>query len=141
MDGGDGSGRDCRHGRSRHGYRDGLGAGRCLGGRSAERHVSQKAWTGRNVNDDQFKQIAEFAFPYSNFERGDAMWVTLEVKPTNVPKKFILGVDFDPTQTKGVYVSHDSDGSGRSLTGLPGERFQDFRQGDWLIRAKVLPDK
>jgi hypothetical protein len=85
MDGGDGSGRDCRHWRSRHGYRDGLGAGRCLGGRSAERHVSQKAWTGRNVNDDQFKQIAEFAFPYSKFERGDATWVTLEVKPTNVP--------------------------------------------------------
>jgi RNA polymerase sigma factor (sigma-70 family) len=91
--------------------------------------------------DDQFKQIAEFAFPYSKFERGDATWVTLEVKPTNVPKKFILGVDFDPTQTKGVNVSHDRDGSGRSLTGLPGERFQDFRQGDWLIRAKVLPDK
>ncbi len=30
------------------------------------------------------------------------MWVTLEVKPTNVPKKFILGVDFDPTQIRGV---------------------------------------
>jgi hypothetical protein len=35
--------------------------------------------------DDQFKQIADFAFPYSRFERGDATWVTLKVKPTNVP--------------------------------------------------------
>jgi DNA-directed RNA polymerase specialized sigma24 family protein len=91
--------------------------------------------------DDQFQRIAEFAFPYSKFERGDSKWVTLEVKPTKVPKTFIIGVDFDPAQTKGVYVSHDSDASGRSLIGLPGERFRPFEQGDWLIRAKVSPEK
>jgi RNA polymerase sigma factor (sigma-70 family) len=91
--------------------------------------------------DDQFQRIAEFAFPYSTFKRGDATWVTLEVKPTKVPMTFVLGVDFDPTQTKGVYLSHDGQGSGRSFTGLPGERFRPFEQGDWLIRAKVLPDK
>ena len=87
--------------------------------------------------DDQFQRIAEFAFPYSKFERGEAKWVTLEVKPTKLSKTFILGVDFDPAQTKGVYVSHDSQGTGRSLTGLPGETFQPFEQGDWMIRAKV----
>ena len=68
--------------------------------------------------DEKFKPIAEFAFPYSKFERGESKWVTLEVKPTKLPKTFILGVDFDPTQTKGVYVSHDKEGSGRSLVGL-----------------------
>jgi RNA polymerase sigma-70 factor (ECF subfamily) len=89
--------------------------------------------------DDQFRPIAEFAFPYSKFERGNPKWVTLEVKPTKVPKTFILGVGFNPTQTKGVYLSHDGQGSGRSLVGLPGEESQPFIQGDWLIRAKVVP--
>jgi RNA polymerase sigma-70 factor (ECF subfamily) len=91
--------------------------------------------------DDQFRPIAEFAFPYSKFERGNAKWVSLDVKPTRVPKSFILGVGFNPTQTKGVYLSHDRQGSGRSLVGLPGEEFRPFDQGDWLIRAKVVPGK
>ena len=91
--------------------------------------------------DDQFKPIAEFAFPYSKFERGNSKWVTLEVKPTKVPKTFILGVGFNPTATKGVYLSHDRQGSGRSLVGLPGEESRPFTQGDWLIRAKVVPGK
>jgi RNA polymerase sigma-70 factor (ECF subfamily) len=91
--------------------------------------------------DDQFRPIAEFAFPYSKFERGNSRWVTLEVKPTKLPKKFILGVGFNPTQTKGVYLSHDGKGTGRSLVGLPGEQSQPFEQGDWLIRAEVTPGK
>jgi RNA polymerase sigma-70 factor (ECF subfamily) len=65
--------------------------------------------------------------------------VTLEVKPTKVPRTFILGVGFNPTQTKGVYLSHDGLGSRRSLVGLPGEESQPFTQGDWLIRAQVVP--
>jgi RNA polymerase sigma-70 factor (ECF subfamily) len=91
--------------------------------------------------DDRFQPITEFAFPYSKFERGNSKWVTLEVKPTKVPRTFILGVGFNPTQTKGVYLSHDGQGSGRSLVGLPGEESQPFAQGDWLIRAKVAPGK
>jgi RNA polymerase sigma-70 factor (ECF subfamily) len=89
--------------------------------------------------DEKFQQIAEFLFPYSKFERGDSKWVTLEVKPTKLPRTFILGVDFDPTQTKGVYVSHDREGNGHSLVGLPGEGNRPFPQGDWLIRARIEP--
>ncbi len=87
--------------------------------------------------DEEFHQIKEFLFPYSKFERGDSKWVTLEVERTKLPKTFILGVDFDPTQTKGVYVSHDREGSGKSMVGLPGEGHQPFQQGDWLIRARI----
>ena len=87
--------------------------------------------------NDQFQRIAEFAFPYSKFERAEAKWVTLEVRPTKLPRTFILGVDFDPAQTKGVYVSHTSQRSGRSLIGLPEKTFRPFEQGDWMIRAKV----
>ncbi len=91
--------------------------------------------------DEKFEPIAEFSFPYAKFERGESKWVTLEVKPTQLPKAFILGVNFDPTQTKGVYMSHDKEGSGHSLVGLPGERSRPFDQGDWLIRAKIVPAK
>jgi RNA polymerase sigma factor (sigma-70 family) len=91
--------------------------------------------------DEKFQPIAEFAFPYSKFERGESKWVTLAVKPTKLPRTFILGVNFDPEQTKGVYVSHDKEGSGRSFVGLPKDEPQPFKQGDWLIRAKISPGK
>jgi RNA polymerase sigma factor (sigma-70 family) len=91
------------------------------------------------VCDADFKPIAEFPFPYSTYERGKAAWKTLDVKPIKVPKTFIVCVGFDPTQTKGVFVSHDKEGSGSSLVGLPGDESQPFPKGDWLIRARVAP--
>ncbi len=91
--------------------------------------------------DEKFQPIAEFAFPYSTFERGEPEWMTLDVKPTKVPRTFILGVNFNPTGNKGVYVSHDKVGSGKSFVGLPKQKARPFRQGDWLIRAKVAPAK
>ncbi len=91
--------------------------------------------------DDRMKLIAEFALPYSKFEWGEAKWVTLNIKPTKLPKAFTLGVNFNPTQTKGVYLSHDSEGTGRSVVGLPGDESRPFKQGDWLIRAKIVPGK
>ncbi|WP_165226936.1 RNA polymerase sigma factor [Aquisphaera insulae] len=91
--------------------------------------------------DEKFRKIAEFEFPYSKFERGDSRWLTLEVKPTKVPRTFVVGVDFDPTATKGVYVSHDAAAGKGSFVGLPGEEFRPFEQGDWMIRVKVEPGK
>ncbi|QEH36031.1 ECF RNA polymerase sigma factor SigW [Aquisphaera giovannonii] len=91
--------------------------------------------------DEKFQKIAEFEFPYARFERGDSRWVTLEIKPTKVPRRFVLGVDFDPAQTKGVFVSHDAQSGGTSFVGLPGEEFRPFKQGDWMIRPRVEPGK
>jgi RNA polymerase sigma factor (sigma-70 family) len=91
--------------------------------------------------DEKFQPIAEFKFPYSTFERGEPEWMTLDVKPTKVPRTFIVGFNFNPTATKGVYVSHDKEGSGRSFVGLPKQKARPFKQGDWLIRAKVAPGK
>lgn len=89
--------------------------------------------------DPEFKLIAAFSFPYSRFARGEATWVTIPIKPTSVPEKFIICVGFNPTATKGVYVHYDSAASGHSLTGLPGREGQPFNKGDWLIRAVVQP--
>jgi RNA polymerase sigma-70 factor (ECF subfamily) len=87
--------------------------------------------------DAEHRRIAEFAFPYDRFERVEPKWVELEVTPTLVPAKFVVGVDFQPTARKGVFVHHDAAGGGSSLTGIPGRQFQKFDKGDWMIRATV----
>ncbi len=87
--------------------------------------------------DEQGKAIREFAFPYASFQRGAARWVDLPIEPTEVPAKFRVCVDFNPTGTKGVFVFFDTAGSGRSRFGLPGGRSRGFSNGDWLIRAEV----
>jgi hypothetical protein len=87
--------------------------------------------------DDKFRKIAEFPFPYARFKRGRSEWVTLKVKPTPVPVKFIIGVGFNPEATKGVYVSHDGAGDGKSLVGLPDDESEPFPKGDWMIRGTL----
>jgi hypothetical protein len=85
--------------------------------------------------DEDFRQIADFKFPYSRFKRGTPRWLTLRVKPTRVPSKFVICVNIEPTQSKGVFVSHDAEG--KSLVGLPGKPAGTFSGGDWLVRAMV----
>jgi RNA polymerase sigma-70 factor (ECF subfamily) len=86
--------------------------------------------------DEKFQRVAEFQFPFGTFDRGDAKWVSLPLaQPTRVPAKFIVAVEFNPTATRGVYVHHDAEGSGESLTGLPGGKPESFKRGDWLMRA------
>ena len=85
--------------------------------------------------DNEFNLISDFSFPYSKFKRGKQDWVSLRVKPTAVPKEFVICLNFNPERTKGVYVSHD--GEGRSLVGLPGKPAGAFTGGDWMIRPRV----
>jgi len=85
--------------------------------------------------DKDFKVVAEFPQPYSRFRRGPEDWVSLPVRPTEVPQEFIVCVGFNPTATKGVYVSYDGKASGGSLAGLPGRDPRPFPRGDWLIRV------
>jgi hypothetical protein len=59
----------------------------------------------------------------------------LRVKPTRVPRKFVICVNFKPTQSKGVFVSHDA--KGESLVGLPNKLAGTFSGRDWLIRASI----
>ncbi len=87
--------------------------------------------------DSDFKLIAAFPVAYANFQRGEAQWVNLGVKPTLVPEKFIIAVGFNPTATKGVYIHYDAAGSGHSFLGLPGGERRPLENGDWLIRAVV----
>ncbi|WP_422930840.1 RNA polymerase sigma factor [Singulisphaera sp. PoT] len=90
--------------------------------------------------DENFKKLATFSFPYSTFQRGEPKWIDLNVKPTTVPAKFFVAVDFDPAQTKGVYMHFDGRKSETSFTGLPDEGDPEaFTKGNWMIRARVSP--
>lgn len=82
-----------------------------------------------------FNPIADFPFPYSKFARSDPKWVTLKVKPTEVPKNFVICLDFKPERTKGVFVSHDAEG--KSLVGLPKKKAGYFTGGDWMVRVSL----
>lgn len=89
--------------------------------------------------DKDFKPIAHFSFPYSSFPYAEqpAKWVTLKVRPTSVPRDFVLNVTFNPTATKGIYAHFDKSDGGQSFTGLPGHKQDSFEQGNWLLRAVV----
>ncbi len=93
-----------------------------------------KVW----ICDAQFKPIATFHFPYSSYTRSDPVWKTFRIRPTRVPKDFIVCFGFNPEQTKGVYVSYDSKASETSMIGVPGEgEPKPFTKGNWMIRCKI----
>jgi hypothetical protein len=87
--------------------------------------------------DADFNVIAGFEFPYDRFDRGEPEWVRLQVEPTSVPRTFIVCVGFNPTATRGVFLSHDKESSGHSLTGLPGQPGKPYAEGNWLIRVQL----
>jgi hypothetical protein len=90
------------------------------------------------ICDKDFRPIATFRFPYSAYVRENAVWKSFSIRPTKVPKEFIVCFGFNPQQTKGVYVSYDGKPSQTSLVGLPGKvEPQPFTKGNWLIRCKV----
>jgi hypothetical protein len=90
--------------------------------------------------DEHMQSLAKFDVPYSKFERGEPQWTHIDLKPTEVPKKYIICVGFDPTQTKGVYVHFDDKPGDGSLTGLPGAEPKEFKEGHWMIRTTLLGD-
>jgi hypothetical protein len=87
--------------------------------------------------DEYFHAFAEFSFPYSKFSHGTPEWVKLNVEPTSVPRDFVVVLGFQPSARMGVFVHHDAQADGASLTGLPGGKPRAFRAGDWMIRAEV----
>ena len=76
--------------------------------------------------------------PYSLFELGSEVWVTISFpQPVELPEHFWVVLDFRAHQRKGVYVSYDTSTEGKhSREGLPGMPSTGTKfGGDWMIEA------
>jgi beta-lactamase regulating signal transducer with metallopeptidase domain len=87
------------------------------------------------------------AAPYHLFKRGKENWVRVMFeKEVELPEKFWVALNFNPHQTKGVYLSYDTSTKGQhSRVGLPGDEDEpketDFG-GDWMVQVMLAkPEK
>ncbi len=85
------------------------------------------------VCDKDSKVIADFPFPHARFKLRKLGWVTLKVKPTKIPEKFIIYF----VAKKTIGVNCDTQGTGNSFSGLPGAKLPPPFSGNWMIRAVV----
>ena len=96
------------------------------------------------LNDELDETLHSEAAPYHQFKRGKEQWVRVLFKePVELPEKFWIALNFNPHQTKGVYLSYDTETKGKhSRVGLAGDEKEpketDFG-GDWMVQ--VLLDK
>ena len=103
-------------------------------GAIAERTKSRKGNCHIWLCDENFKVLEDFSFRRELFVPYEARWVTIHVKPTKVPRKFVLCL----TAIRSLDIGVDSANSGNSFYGLPGKELQPYSKGgDWLIRAIV----
>ena len=92
------------------------------------------------VASEDLKDYLRIPKPYSLFDRGETKWVKFNVPPVKIPKVFQVGLFFNPTRSKGVYVGIDEDSSPtHSMTIVPDDASKNTSdlQGDWMIRAYV----
>jgi RNA polymerase sigma-70 factor (ECF subfamily) len=99
------------------------------------------------VSEDLEETLDVQAAPYRLFRRGKEGWVrVLFDRDVELPQNFWIALNFNPHQTKGVYVSYDtSTGGDHSRVGLPGDEQQpretDFG-GDWMVQVLLnRPDQ
>ncbi|MBN1420415.1 MAG: hypothetical protein JXP34_16680 [Planctomycetes bacterium] len=89
------------------------------------------------VCDPRMRVAARSSHPYSLFPGGDPTWVDVEVPPIRVAGKFFVLVVFNPTATKGVYVSLDASKGGTSMTAMPERPGKALKDEGWMIRATL----
>lgn len=94
-------------------------------------------WTLARVRvcDGEMKELAHAFVPYAAWKVGADDWVEVLVGPLRVPPAFFVGVEYFPTQTRGIYQSIDDSSSGHSY-GLSGADLDGALDGgEWMIRA------
>ena len=92
------------------------------------------------VASEDLKSYLRIPKPYSVFKRGEPKWVKINLPPVKIPKVFQVGMFFNPTRSKGVYVGIDKDSSPtHSMTIIADDASKNKSdlQGDWMIRAFV----
>jgi len=81
--------------------------------------------------------LADLRFPYAMIERGDMRWYTLRRPSFELPEQFYVALDFNPHQTKGIYLGYDeSVEESHSYVGLPDSGYEPVDgKYDWMIRV------
>lgn len=87
--------------------------------------------------DAELKPIRAWREPYRSFKRAEPQWHRIDVKPTSVSGRFAICFEFNPAQTRGVFVHRDDSTGGHSATGLPGRSFRMLDGGNWMIRVEL----
>jgi RNA polymerase sigma-70 factor (ECF subfamily) len=95
------------------------------------------------LSDDRQETLDTQAAPYRLFKRGKESWVrVLFDEEVELPQKFWVTINFNPHQTKGVYLSYDTSTKGEySRVGLPGDDAEPNETafgGDWMVQV-MLP--
>nr|ACS83713.1 hypothetical protein WISOIL_0024 [uncultured bacterium AOCefta2] len=91
------------------------------------------------VMDENTSVIKTLPFAYSTFERGREQWITLPCAGVPLPRQFCIGLNFNPNQTKGIYVGFENSADdSHSLVGSPDLKFKPWEnKADWMIRAVI----
>jgi RNA polymerase sigma-70 factor (ECF subfamily) len=98
------------------------------------------------LSENRDETLHSEAAPYHLFNRGKENWVRVMFdKEVELPKKFWIALNFNPHQTKGVYLSYDTSTKGKySRVGLPGDEEEpketDFG-GDWMVQVMLSVPK
>lgn len=85
--------------------------------------------------------------PYRSFKRGSQKWVRVKFKePVEVPRTFWVALDFKAHQTKGVYLSFDTETKGEfSRVGLASDEPEKIKPpgtgGDWMVQVMLQRKK
>lgn len=117
-----------------------LKAIRIHGSRYGTARAPQEDFDVTILSEDMQEVIDIQRAPYGLFRRGDEKWVTVRFKaPIEAPKKFWVALDFHAHQTKGVYLSFDTETRGEhSRVGLveePDKVKPVDTGGDWMVQA------
>jgi hypothetical protein len=90
------------------------------------------------IVDAQKDIVRQVSLPYGLWNRGQDYWRDLPIPPIQVPRQFGIGLTFNATQSKGVYVgTTQPDPPGHSFSWTPGSPGQPMNDLEWLVRATV----
>jgi len=88
--------------------------------------------------NDKFQVLADLRYSYAMVERtSDLRWYTLRTPSVEVPNKFYVALNFNPHQTKGIYLGFDRNvEESHSYSGLPDSGYEKVRDTyDWMVRV------
>ena len=92
--------------------------------------------------NEQEQVLADVKFPYAVIERGDPKWYTLRTPSIEVPEKFVVALNFDAHETKGVYLAYSATNgvACHSRIGLPGRRLEFWKPVEWMVRVSLAAE-